>query len=57
MTDNLLKLDQSEFDLKASTLLIELDEILKTPDYEMAEKLHAQISFLTPEDMLKRFTI
>ena len=57
MTDNLLKFDQSEFDLKANTLLIELDEILKTPDYEMAEKLHAQISFLTPEDMLKRLTI
>jgi len=36
----------------------ELDEIAKDPKMlEEAEELHKKISYLSPEDLLKRFTI
>jgi len=36
----------------------ELDEIAKDPKMlEQAEELHKKISYLSPEDLLKRFTI
>jgi len=47
-----------EFKEEIEKLAKELSEIAKDPKMsEEAEKLHKKISYLSPEDLLKRFTI
>jgi len=43
--------------INSRQVLAELEKVLKTPNHKDAEKLHNQIGYLTPEDLLRRFNI
>jgi len=51
-------LTDKEFKEKVQELVKELSKIAKDPKTKKeGEKLHKKLSYLTPKDLLKRFTI
>ena len=53
-----MDLTQKEFKEKIQELAKELSKIAEDPKIrEEGEKLHKKLSYLTPKDLLKRFTI